>query len=192
LLELFLDSLNIGGGRRIQPMMPFDSGDGQTVPNPVPQQTAPTPTRPRDGPCVGAKASDLDYSKVRDYYKGSHLATESAEDHIKRNHIDPTPGKSRYVTDPPQSRDAMFAQVSKLYNSATFAFGVQVNTVNNKGDLVGVSFVFKLPPVPMHPNYPDKGSGWIGIDRDGSTTLFNNLHLDPDCKTVRNSYPGNP
>jgi hypothetical protein len=97
----------------------------------LPQNPAKTPTPRRDGPCVGVKVSDLDYSKVTDYYKGFHLVTESARDHILKNHIDGRPGKSRYETDPPQDREPMFLQV-QFYNAVTFGLGTQVNTLNKR------------------------------------------------------------
>jgi hypothetical protein len=97
-----------------------------------------------EGPCAGLNVTDLDYSKVRPNYGGS--VTESARDHITRNHIDGLTGKSRYETDPPQGRDAMFLQV-QFYNAITFAVGTQINEVNPKGKLTGITFIFQFPAI---------------------------------------------
>jgi len=86
----------------------------------------------------------------------------------------------------------MFVQV-QFYNAVTFGLGARKDTFNKKGQLDSISFVFTFPPIVPHPYYGEsRGAGWIGRDQNGNTTLFNTLHLDPDCKTVRNSYPGKP
>jgi hypothetical protein len=143
-------------------------------------------------PCTGVKVADLNYSKVRDYGSGANRVTESAKEHILKNHIDSRPGKSQYETDPPQNREAMFVQV-QFYNAVTFGLGARKDTFNKKGQLDSISFLFTFPPIAPHRYYGRTvGEGWIGRDQNGNTTLFNTLHLDPDCKTVRNSYPGRP
>lgn len=85
----------------------------------------------------------------------------------------------------------MFLQV-QFYNAVTFGLGTQINEVNPKDQLTGITFIFQFPAIPVHPYYPDKGMGWIGRDQNGNTTLFNTLHLEPDCRSVTNSYPGKP
>ncbi len=86
----------------------------------------------------------------------------------------------------------MFVQV-QFYNAVTFGLGARKDTFNKKGQLDSISFVFTFPPIVPHPYCGEsRGAGWIGRDQNGNTTLFNTLHLDPDCKTVRNSYPGKP
>ncbi|MEK6289585.1 MAG: RHS repeat-associated core domain-containing protein, partial [Acidobacteriota bacterium] len=153
-------------------------------------EEAPETVGPTD-PCSGVSFGALDYSKVSKYYKGKKGVAESGKDHIMRNHIDAVPNKSRYETDPPQGHDAMFLQVM-FYNLITFVLGTRSDTFNKKNELVGITFTFHFPAIPVHPVYKTKGQGWIGRDLYGNTTLQNNLHLDADCKTVRNSYPGRP
>jgi hypothetical protein len=111
---------------------------------------------------------------VRDYYKGKYRVKETAKDHIMGNHIDGALDKSRYETDPPQGRDAMFLQVW-FYNLITFVLGTRSDTRNKKGELVSITFTFTFPAIPVHPVYKTKGQGWIGRDQHGNTiykTLF--------------------
>ena len=145
----------------------------------------------KSGPCIGKSASGLDYNTLNQYGKGSNRATETAKDHIMRNHIDPAPNKSQYRTDPPQGRDAMFLQV-QFYNKLTFNLGPQLTQFNKQGNIVAIIFVSTFPRIPHHPIYGRSGQNWIGVTRSGSTTLVNTLTLKPDCQTVTNSFPGPP
>jgi YD repeat-containing protein len=145
----------------------------------------------KSGPCIGKFASGLNYNTLNEYGKGGKKLTETARDHIMRNHIDPAPNKSQYRTDPPQGRDAMFLQV-QFYNHITFNLGPQLTQFNKRGDIVAIIFVFSMPRLPYHPIYGRSGQNWIGVTRTGSTTLLNTLTLKPDCQTVTNSFPGPP
>jgi len=145
----------------------------------------------KSGPCIGKSVNGLDYNTLNEYGKGNNTVTETAKDHIMRNHIDPAPNKSQYRTDPPQGRDAMFLQV-QFYNRITFLLGPQLTQFNKRGQIVAIIFAFTFPRVPIHPIYGKSGQNWIGVTRSGSTTLLNTLTLKPDCQTVTNSFPGPP
>jgi hypothetical protein len=144
-------------------------------------------------PCRGVSASDLDYSQRRRYGRGQRALVQTAEEHIRMRHLNPSSGASQYTTDPPVSQDVLFQQV-RGYNAATFTTpDMRRPLQDSRGNITGYVFVKTFPPIVPHPIYENSGAGWIGIDvQTGGTTLTNTLFLGPDCRTVQTSHPGFP
>lgn len=124
-------------------------------------------------PCAGVKSSDLIYDRVQKYRRNSGMegqgryVYQTAEQHIRSRHMNPASLDSQYY--------GSFHAVQNT-NAYTFDFGSRSSDTGNKN--IFFEFNFRLPIV--------------GTDRDEgfSSTGYNTLILENDCRHVRTSYPG--
>lgn len=135
-------------------------------------------------PCFHVRASNLDYSRVRPYgaKKGPQSVRESAEDHIKRRHINPASPASQYVMPswPAAAQQEVFNFV-KAVNASTFSNPDRVTTQSLEGRILGYTSMKAI-------------GGGVGYDVTAGSrnTSINTLYVEADCKTVNSSHPGPP
>jgi len=200
----------IGGNIGWQQSRSGRRGGGQRKTQPTPTPTLKDPK----APCRGKNAADLDYSRVHQYRSGSGFVSESARDHILRNHTLPgrlSPSrlymqavlgqKSLYGANQSLSQSELFDNI-KAANAQTFSFGnFRPPQTDASGNVTQLIFEYQFQPTvapggsilkspPGRVRLNVIGVWYDSINKLASPTDWNTLILDPDCVGVQTSFPG--